>query len=210
VANLVTLGFGGRSLDPGARYNLQLHASSLASQAHEYDALAPVFTRPEGSGGVSATLKLDPDNPNDTLVTFNEPVGVGNGSTAPLPCVVYYEADLDGNAQVTSPGEWNANGNAALKCVANDPHVGYLLRPDEPSFGGASSTSAITGFSSRWRITTRPYQSVCVGNYQCCVGGVPLHLQFTRNPDGNSVVRRVNGAPVGDLGQLAVPQFQCP
>jgi hypothetical protein len=43
-------------------------------------------------------------------VVFSEPVGLGQGESAPLDCVVYFEGiDFDG-APTVYPGEWHGGG----------------------------------------------------------------------------------------------------
>lgn len=209
VANVVTISFSsGKPLDAGTRYNLQLHAQSLSDQAKDYTQLAPFFTQLADKNAmvtISNGSHFDTQNQNDYVVVFSEPVGIGFGSAANVACTVFYEADLDGNSQVTSPGEWNPNGNSALKCSPNDPHLGYYLRPDEATGFPAPQT----GFAQRWRLAAKAYGNMCVGNYQCCAGTATVHFQFSRNPDPATVMRRLNGQPLPDMSFI-LPQYNCP
>jgi len=204
AANVLKLDLGGNMLEPGKRYNLDLHAASLSSQTREYNVLAPVFAAP-GAAPVAVSVAVDPNNDAQVIVTFSEPVGPGNASQTSLGCVVFYSADLDGNPDFTSAGEYTPAGNAALKCQPGDPHQGHYLRPDEPSFNGPSAGSAITGFSTRWRLTVRPEQAVCDNGFGCCVLGQAVNLVFSRNADPGSIVRRTNGQPVPDQTGIVLP-----
>jgi hypothetical protein len=212
TGNAVTVTLTGKPLDPATRYNLSLHVDALGSTSKSYDALAPFFTPPPATAGavtIASSSGIDPNNTNDFILEFSEPIGLGSGSTSSIPCVVFYEADLDGNSQVTSAGEWNANGNGALRCETDGSHPGFYLRPDEPTFA-VNHTSPVTGFSSRWRITVRPLTAVCWNGYQCCIGnGGLLHLVFSRNTDPGFRVKRVDGSSVPDIAPFML-SFGCP
>jgi hypothetical protein len=203
--NLVNITFS-KPLDPGNRYNLVFHAdAAYADQSKEYDVTAPFFVpQPAGTAvTISPASRMD-QNMNDYIIVFSEPIGVGVGSTAPIPCVVYYEADLDGNPNVTSPGEWNSGGNATLTCESNftPAHAGLFLRPSEPFIG--ATTTPLTGYTTQWRLSVR---NVCVGMYQCSTSNRSVHLVFSRNPDPGSVMKRSSGALVPDLPPFALPSF---
>jgi Bacterial Ig-like domain len=200
--NVLTISFSG-ALDPGNRYNIALHAdSAYKDQTREFNCTFPFFVaQPNGTNvTVSQTSRIDPNNPNDFLLIFSEPIGVGFSSTAPVYCVTYYEADLDGNGQVTSGGEWSAGGNSALRCDKNIP--GLTLRPDE-AFFGVNQGTPITGFTTQWRLGVK---AACVPNYLCNTSGKTVHLVFSRNADPSSVVKRANGVPVPDL-TFTLPAF---
>lgn len=206
--SLVSIGFS-KPLDPGNRYNLAFHANgAYADQTKEYNVTAPFFVAAAMGTGVTLQpqSRIDPNKPDEYILQFSEPIGVGNGSSAPLPCVVYYEADLDGNPQIYSPGEWNSGGNSFLKCEAQftSAHAGLFLTPDEPRVGALQSP--LTGYTTTWRLLVK---SACVDAkmYQCSTSGRSVHLVFSRNNDPSSVMKRSNGAPVQDLAPFALPAF---
>jgi hypothetical protein len=202
--NLVTIGFA-RALDPG-RYSIAFAASAAyADQPRSFTTIAPFFIGQMmgATVTVSPTSRMDPNNPAEYILVFSEPIGVGNGSATAIPCVTFYEADLDGDPQTTSPGEWNSGGNHTLKCETNQSHPGLYLRPDEPQVG-VSTSLPTTGFTTQWRLRVK---DVCFKNYQCSTSGRAVHLVFSRNNDPNFVLRRVNGAPVPDLPVFTLPAF---
>ena len=203
--NLVNITFS-KPLDPGNRYNLVFHADAAYNdQAKEFDVVAPLFVpQPQGTAvTISPASRLDMNN-GDYILVFSEPIGVGFGATAPIGCVVFYEADLDGNPNLTSPGEWNSGGNNTLKCdpAFSQQYSGLFLRPDEPIIG--VNQTPITGFTSQWRLSVK---NVCAPMYQCSTASRSVHLVFSRNPDPQAVVKRSNGAVVPDLTPFALPSF---
>jgi hypothetical protein len=199
TGNLLSVAFS-KPLDAGSRYNLVLHAASSyrSDQPHEYDTTAPFFVA--ASQGTQVTItpasRQDPDNPADYIVMFSEPVGLGGGAASAVGCVVFYEANLDGDLNSTSPGEWSGGGNNTLKCDAS--HAGFYLRPDEPQFGVAA-VSPVTGFTTRWRIAVHPTTANCYNAYVCSVANSTVHLVFSKNVDPGWVVKRADGGAVPDL-----------
>jgi hypothetical protein len=198
TGNLLSVGFS-MPLAAGSRYNLILHVDSAYNdQAKELDVAAPFFV-PQAQGTavtVTNASRQDPANPNDFIVLFSEPVGVGFGSTAAVGCVVFYESNLDGDLNTISPGEWSGGGNNTLRCDLT--HAGFSLRPDEPNFGVTAATP-ITGFTTRWRIAVHPTSANCYNGYACSVSGANVHLVFSRNVDPTAAVKRSDGTPLPDL-----------
>ncbi len=203
--NLVSVAFS-RPLDAGNRYNLVFHAdSAYGDQAREYNLVAPFFVPQQQGTMVTISPASRMDANNDTyILVFSEPVGLGGGSTANVPCVVYYEADLDGDPNTTSPGEWNSGGNNTLTCASsyNGNNAGLFLTPMEPSVGAASSP--ITGFTTQWKLAVR---KVCAPGYQCSTSGRSVHLVFSRTPDPQFQMKRSSGVALPDLPPFALPNF---
>jgi hypothetical protein len=202
TGNLVNITFS-KALAPGARYNLAVHAdSNYGDQTHEYNQTAPFFV-PQVQGTavtVANASHMDPNGGNDYDLIFSEPVGVGGGRGDAIPCVVYYDTSLDGNAQVVSPGEWTSGGNNLLQCVPNDGHLGYYLRPAEP-------IGPLSGFTTSWRIAVREGTSCTnAAQYLCNTSGVTVHLQFSRETDPSYVVKKSNGTPLPDI-TFTLPSF---
>ncbi len=202
AGNLVNITFS-KALAPGNRYNLAVHAdSNYGDQMHEYNQTAPFFV-PQVQGTavtVANASHMDPNGGPDYDLIFSEPVGVGSGRGDQIPCVVYYDTSLDGNAQVISAGEWTSGGNNLLECVPGDQHSGYYLRPAEP-------IGPLSGFTTNWRIAVRP-GTACTNlvNYTCTTSGVTVHLQFSKNTDPSFVVKKSNGAPLPDI-TFTLPSF---
>ena len=198
TGNLLSIAFS-QPLDAGTRYNLSLHANATyRDQSKELDVTAPFFVPQAQGTGVSITnaSRQDPDNPNDYIVMFSEPVGIGYGSVGSVFCVVFYEANLDGDLNTSSPGEWSGGGLNTLRC--DNTHPGFELRPDEPQLG-VTIGSPITGFTTRWRIAVHPQSANCYNGYACSVSNSTVHLVFSRNVDPNAVFKRSDGTPLPDM-----------
>ncbi len=210
AGNLLTVAFS-KPLDPATRYNLTIHAESAygGDQPHEYNNTAPFFTPPMQGSTFSAlpnSSRMDPNDPNQFIVEFSEPIGLGNGRSDAVPCVVYYDTSLDGNPMVVSPGEYIANANDMLKCETNGAHPGLYLRPDEPTFGSPGG-SPLTGFTAHWRLYVRPpFTCTNINNYQCNTSSSTVHFVFSRQNDPSFVVKRTNGQPAADTS-VTLPSF---
>jgi hypothetical protein len=195
-------------LTAGARYNLALHADALALTGtgganREVNVTAPFFVEAGVTPKLAATPpKLSADK-NSFVVQFSEPIGIGNASTAAVSCVVYYEAvNLDGDANITYPGEYSAS---ALACPNPSLDI-TAMTPLENTAAGMP----VTGFSSRWQVTfDNAGNGACkpgvlkapVGPCVVPASGTAVHFVFGRTV-GTATVKRADGTPVSDSAQL--------
>jgi hypothetical protein len=197
------------ALGNGTRYNLVLHvdAANVPGQqnsAREMDVTAPLFVQP-ASG---ATVKLSSTNMpkwnvdgSGTVtvdITFTEPVGVGYGRSDQISCVAYYEViSLNNNMNTPlPPGMWpmSSNTGTGTTCPGPGPDI-TAIRPLE-------STNAplmpITGFSTKWRVTTdNAAHSECLNLLSCNFPSPPptMHLIFDHTLPGNTI-KRPDGTPL--------------
>jgi hypothetical protein len=207
-----------QALTAGARYNLLIHVDAAiaptvntAVGGAEFDTVVPFFV--EQASGVTPTVNdtsvAKSVNPATglTVVTFtlNEPIGVGQGNTNPIDCVVFYEGvNLDNGDPASYPGEWANNGQGLLcdSQVSPQPAMNAtVLTPVEQS-------SIITGFASKFSVNINNSPAAGTNPAPCkpgipvgsCAGpqsGNKIHLVFSKLPVG-STIRRTNGQVVTD------------
>lgn len=199
------------ALTPGQRYNLVLHvdAARATRTQTEFNVVAPFFVAQNAGVNVTATGKLESPSPTDLVlrVTFNEPVGVGSGTSAPRSCIAFYESpvELDGvtNPNAPFPGEWGNGDVGRLACFAG----GSTL--DITAMTPAGEAAVVTGFVTQWIVRlgvpggsagTNGCKSIPPPAITNCIqpgSGHRVHLIFSKQPVG-ATFRRVSGQPLDD------------
>lgn len=199
------------TFNAGKRYNLVVHADPLSYAGNggkPYNVTAPFFTA--GAATVTLTAALTPATGAPlpaagkvVLLTFSEPVGLGNASTAALPCVAWYETiDLDNSGGTVSyQGEY---GTSLPACPGSPPPNGFDVTKITPMEPTPAATIPVTGFASKWwvQVDDTTVAGGCKGGITVAcsrpVSGTVMHLLFS-HLDSMLTVTRANGQPVGDL-----------
>ena len=155
----------------GKRYNLALHADALTTPAgnnpfptptvRELNITAPFFTA--GAAAVTVTPTLDKTTLTAAVLTltFSEPVGLGKGATAAVPCVAWYEGGgvilhAADPMNPVYPGEYSTTNPMVCNMPRTVDYASYdvtAITPQELK-NPANSEILATGFSTVWKIQT--------------------------------------------------------
>jgi hypothetical protein len=204
------------ALPSGQRFNLSLHAIAaqpFQGSSGEFDAIAPFFTAPTGSGPSTVTTgvaapHIDVNRPPTTLVfTLDEPIGQGRGIAGPVDCVAFYEnIQFDNDANTAFMGEYDASGNPASMVCTSSP--GPALNVTRISPVGEGLYGVVTGFTTKWAVQyDSPGAGGCSPLVASCTkptSGTRIHLVFSKL-DPSSTVRRVSGEAVSDQIVVVIP-----
>lgn len=181
------LSFAG--LNPGAEYNMSIHAvAAVGDHAIQGTFYAPFFLRSADSQVtvVSATR----DGPSTIHVTFSQPIGLGFGvSLNGGNCVLFFNADLGGASVPVgdAPGEI---GNA-------DCEGGRSFSSEEPDPQGPVGYS---GYTTRWVFDVfNPFTATALGP------GTQTYFMFSHVADPSYRLRRVDGTLVNDVMTFTLP-----
>lgn len=203
---------------PGKRYNLVLSVTALSNSGTNGSGKELAVTAPFWIQSMQPNVTVQTGigalvmsrSGNDILMNFqlSEPVGVGGGFTSALPCVVYYEnADLDGDDNVMTRGEYGSGAN--LSCVPPDGNALDIsqIRP----VLSADTNSPRTGYYSTWQVTLdrQGTDGPCKAGFTGCVrpqAGRKAYLVFSKT-ESTSTVRRPDGKPVSNVVEITIPSF---
>jgi hypothetical protein len=213
TGNLVTV-TPSAGFTPGMRYNLVIHAEAAQALLNngQYDAVAPFFAQQTaGVNPSSAMAHVDPNAVSTLVITLNEAIGLGNGSSYPggftLSCVAFYEnVNFDNGLSAAYQGEWVSGGAGAVVCSSTPPPAGNF---DVTKITAVESAAPYTGFTRTFRVqfaTGMASVSGCSSAlapsmFAGCVQpaqGTKVHLVFSRQASPSLSVHRVNGDTVGD------------
>jgi carboxypeptidase family protein/Big-like domain-containing protein len=226
------------ALPAGKRYNLVLHAvaatsaGTLGSTNAQLDVTAPFFSAPPAGAPITVIANsVVTSSPaggaaGPVVVTFelSEPIGVGFGQNAALPCVAFYEVGganapgFNGDATTVFQGDWKTTASSSpptnLVCrqpvgATGQPQIDVTpLTPIETTTTTTNPT-VVTGFTARFSITIAQAPTTMNAG-PCKIGlaaplpgcaipgtGTKVHLIFSRQ-DSTTTVKRVNGTTVPD------------
>ena len=210
-------------LTAATRYHALIHTQSLNAGAvpdtnAQFDTVTPFFVAQ--APGVSPAIQMTNPAPSKVIdaagnmivtFSFNEPVGLGNGSGGGVSCVAFYEFNLDNGLPAASPGEYEPP--SPVNCLntpgLNNPYIDITaIRPLE------TAGTTVTGFATRWQVTVNTTQQAAFMNNGggctnmdpsgTCTGpltGTKAHLVFNRLPPG-STIRRLTGEPLAEDPKL--------
>lgn len=204
---------------PGKRYNLVLSVTALSNSGvqgsgKELSVTAPFWIQSMQPNvtvqtGIGALL-IERNVFNEIIMTFqlSEPVGIGGGSVSGLDCVAYYEdADLDGDDNVQTRGEYGSGSN--MSCV---PPAGAITNISQirPVTSG-DTNSPDTGYYTTWQVTVdrTGTDGPCETGLATCVRPQPgrkAYLVFSKT-ESTATVRRPDGKPVSNVVEITIPAF---